>query len=437
MSRARRWRSTAPIPLSLAFLALALLALPLGGCSDSTGPEGGGDSRGQQGFLGELDPGAGAFVLQKIDPPDPGARGSVELAGSALVIDQAAETVEITVALRNASDQPLHGPATVWLSNLSPAMVAVLNPDLVRNDGPPDGAFPPLPVAWGFQYEGLFGEDGILSPGETSGGKPWRFHVPGLTSFSFAARLDFGLQPGLPLLGGQIWNDLNGNGLREPEEPPLPAGYVEVLPPEGGLLVAAHPDPRGRWAIPVEVPGLYRVTYFPPPTMGPIPPLVTTPNPLEVLLTPGAPGEPPRSYLEADFGVLLNGPPPQDAPPIILTDTPADSLHMAAFSLQAHEVFGHILRLRVGYSGCQPEHPFALFMTGGFAESNPVQVRLVLQHDDLGELCDAWFTAELAFDLSPLIRLYLQQYGGEGPIAAHLLGPDGEVATFLIPVMIR
>jgi len=80
-----------------------------------------------------------------------------------------------------------------------------------------------------------------------------------------------------------------------------------------------------------------------------------------------------------------------------------DSLSLDPYHLLQVGVVGHTMKLRVGYSGCGPDQPFQLFMVGGFMESNPLQARLLLSHVG-GQLCDAYFEADLAYDLSPILR---------------------------------
>jgi hypothetical protein len=66
-------------------------------------------------------------------------------------------------------------------------------------------------------------------------------------------------------------------------------------------------------------------------------------------------------------------------------------------------------------------------MSGGFMESHPVQARLVLMHDDRGEMCDAAWSAERAWDLSPIVRLYAQQYRSRtGTVVLRLTTPNGD-----------
>ena len=48
-------------------------------------------------------------------------------------------------------------------------------------------------------------------------------------------------------------------------------------------------------------------------------------------------------------------------------------------------------------------------------ESNPVQTRLFLSHEDFDDPCDAWITREFTFDLIPLKLAYEASYGAAVP----------------------
>ena len=78
--------------------------------------------------------------------------------------------------------------------------------------------------------------------------------------------------------------------------------------------------------------------------------------------------------------------------------------------------------------------PFQLVMVGGFMESEPVQARLILSHDGLGQACDAAFRKHLGYDLSPIIRLYREHYGERGKIVLRLVDWHGEVHSFELEV---
>jgi hypothetical protein len=427
-------------------LALALvLALNLAGCSDdATTPSSSGASVGSSLLAGSIDP-SGTFLLEAVSDTVPVGQEPVQiqLLGRNLAVDPDSAMVSLEVAIQNLGGLPLHAPAQVWVGDFVPPSVWVANADIMplasplsgSLEGPPvrpeDQADPP-PYWYGFDYSELLGEDGILEPREISGYKTWVFRMDELQPFSFAVRAEFGLTPDRPQLGGLVFEDLNRNGRHDPEEPPLPGRIVSIDPPEGDPLTV-HVGVDGRYAMPVELPGLYRLQLFlldMGPTTSPIPVEFTTPNPLEVLLVPGPDGV-PLSYLDANFGVFF-GPPPDSLPRVILTPQPPQELQSAPYLLARGRLDGNILRLRVGYSGCQPDHPFRLFMAGGFMESAPVQANLVLVHDDLGEECDAAFERSLSFQLGPIRRAYTVTYGDSGPIRLNLWQSGSIVATFLL-----
>ena len=69
----------------------------------------------------------------------------------------------------------------------------------------------------------------------------------------------------------------------------------------------------------------------------------------------------------------------------------------------------NILRMNVSYGGGCEEHEFALIATS-FMESYPVQVNVLLSHEDNDDPCDMWITEEIAFNLLPLKKSWQQAY---------------------------
>jgi hypothetical protein len=317
----------------------------------------------------------------------------------------------------------------VWLSRFTPADVTVQNADITAAPIPLPPPWEPGPItdpdtllAYGFDYSEQIG-DGVLEPGETSGAKTWEFHVPGLVSFSFAARATFGLMPNLPRIAGVCFEDRNRNGELDSRDEALPGGAVVMHGPNGESM-ETHPDPRGRYGFPVRVPGLYQLVYYPPMRPHFMEAVFTTPNPLEVLL-PATPDGQPASFLDAHFGVFFQTP-FDTIPPVVLTDAPLDSLVGAPYSVMRLGLHADIFSVKVSYSGCQPEHPFTLYMPGGFMESWPVRAHLVLVHE-LFEDCEARFMAELHYDLRPIQRAYREAYGEHGTVILLFRNYEGEV----------
>ncbi len=105
-------------------------------------------------------------------------------------------------------------------------------------------------------------------------------------------------------------------------------------------------------------------------------------------------------------------------------DWPQDPLTLRESSLD-----GPILSLEVEYGGgCEP-HDHDLVAWGGWLESFPVQVNVLLTHDAHADPCDALLRRTLPFDLTRLREDYLASYGDGGPapatIVLRLTVPDG------------
>jgi hypothetical protein len=407
--RTDRRRTCLPFARLISILALATLAMAvLSACSQSTAPTSQDQTTAQATFEGALDPGASSFVLRSVPASQPGqAPVAVKLIGSNLVVDSTAETVSLDVAIRNASTVTLFAPALVRLSALQPSSVTALELDL--------------------DYSALLGSDGALSPGELSASKTWHFSVPGLTSFSFAAMATFGVQPGAPVIAGAIFRDENSNGVRDAGDGPF-YGTVNVVRPDGITLTATAVD-SGTYSFPVQDVGLYTLTYQPPLLRCRCEVVVTTTNPLQVVLTPDENGA-PRSFLHADFGAHV-GPLGEFPQPVVLTDLPPEQIHQDSYHLLAIELTGDVMTLRVGFTGCGPDHGFTLYMVGGFMESNPVQAKLLLAHDRHGEDCPAEFERTLLFDLTPLREAFEHAYGQTGPVRLRFSDFQGAEHEFL------
>ena len=386
------------------------------------------DGPGRVGTEGVFDPTEQSFVLKTIDLPPPwdGPPLQIQLIGSNLEVSASDETVSLDVAIRNLNGRPLYAPGLVWVEGFVPPEVSILNPDitLVPPAISPADTFAYW-VRYGLDYSELLGDDGVLEHEEVSAPKTWIFHDPGLASFTFQGWAEFSPQPDRSRIAGICFVDLNLNGQPDPGEPPLQGAFVTALLPDGNFARAAV-NLDGHYSLPVESAGLYEVECGIAFGLPPLPPW-TTPNPRTVLLTPGPDGV-PNSFLEAHFGMARDYPPPA-VPAIQFTDAPPDSLHHAPWQFIDGFVERDLLHMHVGFSGCQPEHPFSLWMTGGFMESEPVRARIVLVNE-LEEDCDAWFESDLMFDLAPLRDRYLAAYG-QGELILSMPSLDGSTNEIL------
>lgn len=388
------------------------------------------------------------IVLERFVSTTPYGPLAIELVALDVSVDPENDFVDLSVALRNDSNQSIAGPARVFVGDFVPADARVTNSDNQLVDPPideevrPNGPYPDY-----FDYDATFGEDGILGPGETSQPRQWRVEVEGAGSFSFGAALVFSLDPERAYLSGWVFFDENLNGSYDDNEMPFGLGQV-VLMGEAGRIASTRVLENGAWRIPVDDAGLFSVHWFPPPTLtaAPFAPLCpTTPNPREVVIVRGNDGR-LRSLGDVNFGVV-NGPcPPQPNDDVVrLTDESPDSIQTDDFALIDARVIASpgapngettwFVEVTVGFSGCGPEHPFAAYAGDDFMDTNPPSTWLRLQHDDRDELCEAWFEETRVFDLTPLVRNYQRIYGDDvGPnFTMELSGPRGQSFQLSVP----
>ncbi len=74
-----------------------------------------------------------------------------------------------------------------------------------------------------------------------------------------------------------------------------------------------------------------------------------------------------------------------------------------AFRIDSVYVRGDLLHVFVSYGGGCKEHDFQLYSTTGIYLSLPPQGDVYLGHDGHGDMCEAYLSEELIFDLTPLI----------------------------------
>ena len=86
------------------------------------------------------------------------------------------------------------------------------------------------------------------------------------------------------------------------------------------------------------------------------------------------------------------------------------------------KIIRNIIYMNVSYGGGCEEHEFALIATS-FMESYPVQINVLLSHEDNDDPCDMWITEELVYDLIPLKIAWQQSYNEKsGKIVMNVQG---------------
>ena len=101
---------------------------------------------------------------------------------------------------------------------------------------------------------------------------------------------------------------------------------------------------------------------------------------------------------------------PADEPRVAHPALPRFAMDMTAtsdeFALRETRIEGDILTLIVGYGGGCEAHEFELIASLAATKSIPPQHVLKLLHDGNGDVCEAYLTSELRFDLMPFRGLY-------------------------------
>ncbi|NNM06524.1 MAG: hypothetical protein HKO65_15630 [Gemmatimonadetes bacterium] len=98
-------------------------------------------------------------------------------------------------------------------------------------------------------------------------------------------------------------------------------------------------------------------------------------------------------------------------PIIVNFDTDPSLWPGDAFQIEDAVIVGQSLQVRLNYGGGCRTHDVKLISWGGWMESDPVQNRLFLSHEDFDDPCDAWITRDYTFDLIPLKIAYQESYG--------------------------
>jgi len=97
-----------------------------------------------------------------------------------------------------------------------------------------------------------------------------------------------------------------------------------------------------------------------------------------------------------------------------------DMLNVTEVSLE-----NDFLNFSVGYSGGCREHLIELFALKEIAKSNPAQVTIYLSHFSNGDMCEAYVTRKVQFDLTPLKQFLKSHYGINDRVVLVMFDPSG------------
>lgn len=100
-------------------------------------------------------------------------------------------------------------------------------------------------------------------------------------------------------------------------------------------------------------------------------------------------------------------------PGTVFIGDPGAALGTDRYVLNTATVADDMLTLNVSFGGGCKLHQFTLVASASFLESFPVQLHIFLAHNANGDLCRAWLTEDLQFDLTPIKTLYQNAYRQE------------------------
>ncbi len=243
--------STGPFWVALSLFAMTLLPA----CDDPQAPV-----APETDSTGSYDPGDGTLEFE-IRSPD-GGRTNLRLVARDVRFDAATSRVHADVGILNAGTETVVGPRGVVVSDFRPLNVQPANADFCGER------------LCAYRYEGSYGSDGLLEPGEISDLREWIFLNPDGQGFAFRVQLQQPESSGV--IAGTVFDDRNGNGRRDATEPGLPDREVTAVGPDGPHK--ALTDARGFYVIAVSQAGLYHVAKTPHARGEP------TPRPYEVVI---------------------------------------------------------------------------------------------------------------------------------------------------------
>jgi hypothetical protein len=106
---------------------------------------------------------------------------------------------------------------------------------------------------------------------------------------------------------------------------------------------------------------------------------------------------------------------------IIIDDLLYNDAERDQFDIINVTVKNDLITFDIGYGGGCENHTFTLISKEAFMESWPVQVDIVLSHDDKDDPCDAYLYESLIFDLTSLKIKWKNEYQSDsGTIIMHL-----------------
>lgn len=299
----------------LSLLLAAALAAALGlffSCDNNPSTP---SSQGDLSGSAKIEPGVGGSVMLGAVTDTVAPYGRIEVWATNIAFNGETGMVTFDVKLVNLTRRTLTPSIHFVITDIRPDDVSVVDFDGSSQDGFPF-----------YDFSDMLGEDGVLSPGESTGLVTMTFHTVTARSFAIGFRIEFGTIVGDGVIGGVVFRDDNKNGERERCdrcEPGIPGITVVLVPmPNGGGdpgdSTVTEPHPGNSLVTQTDADGVYSFrglregAYMVRVIVSPERWEVTSTNPLMVTLVKGPDGH-VQSFLEGHFGLYpLYTPPPSD-----------------------------------------------------------------------------------------------------------------------------
>lgn len=97
-----------------------------------------------------------------------------------------------------------------------------------------------------------------------------------------------------------------------------------------------------------------------------------------------------------------------------------------ALAVNSAVIENNELVVSVSYSGGCASHLIELYAYTGILKSNPPQMNLVLSHNANNDMCEAYITKTIRFDLTKIKEYLGGQVGGAGTVILNVNGTDGK-----------
>lgn len=112
---------------------------------------------------------------------------------------------------------------------------------------------------------------------------------------------------------------------------------------------------------------------------------------------------------------------------IIWGQSAYDDASRDPYVINRYEINDDILKVEVSFGGGCAAHDFTLIALPGFMESSPVAANVLLSHNANHDVCEAWLTEALRFDLSSLKEEWQETYDQESGAIRILLNHGEEL----------